>query len=744
MTKVHLTFIAIGLMASSLLASCKKDNSNDAPADGFRAVTEQHPSHRGSKTHGEPNGDTDITVKWTDADEILVANGNGTAMPFELTSGVNSTSGIFSGSASRDFFLPDFVAIYPRTNAENTPNTISGNAATFHIPAAQNYQDNSFDEKAMPMTGRSSTQTLQFKNVFGGICFPIAGNGITIKRIELVATETQTALWGTYNADIASDGMPNGTMSNSNANKHIVTLNCGSGIALGSDPIDFYIMLPPTTLNGFSIFAYNQANEVVYEQTTTQSLEIPRNMVRKLNGKLDFITVETTSPTFISFDKAWVGGRITGGTPSHRGVVYATQEALGGNPDNLVYSDAFPHVEMSGNNFKDWTSTLQENKIYYVRAYAINTNNEVFYGDPIPFATRRNYAANGGKLNGLFSVGSGGQRYFAMGNLQYKASENKWRYAEYQFEYVGYDNLGNVYQNGEKPNTSASGLKSTNHGIDVYDNPYDITTYAQVNTSNNNYNHNYQGWIDWFLWGTSGQKHNTAQTANALHQPWCRLKHYTGEPEYAWQNFSFHNNYLNYDNLLWAFNDRNRSLEGTADWAYNTISNGSATGKHTPSANNWQHLLKVRNASTVNGVPNARFSFARLNVRNGSEVRGIFLFPDSFTWPALVTHYAAHINVTPEPGTMSWNDVTVFTEAEWTLLEQANVVFLPCCGCYGRTGHVEWGNRGGRYWSSSPKKDTYGIYTFAFSPIHEGSEGTVDAYSNGLRYYGFAVRFMIP
>jgi len=63
-----------------------------------------------------------------------------------------------------------------------------------------------------------------------------------------------------------------------------------------------------------------------------------------------------------------------------------------------------------------------------------------------------------GVINALYSVSGSKKVYFSMGNLQYQASTNTWRFAEHQWDYVGFDNT----------NTSST----------------------------------YPGWIDLFGWGT--------------------------------------------------------------------------------------------------------------------------------------------------------------------------------------------------------------------------------------------------
>ena len=62
--------------------------------------------------------------------------------------------------------------------------------------------------------------------------------------------------------------------------------------------------------------------------------------------------------------------------------------------------------------------------------------------------------------------------HFSQGNLQYKASTTTWRFAEHQYDFVGDDTYGNVYENGVKSDNTRIG------------------------------ENRYTGWIDLFGWGT--------------------------------------------------------------------------------------------------------------------------------------------------------------------------------------------------------------------------------------------------
>lgn len=92
-----------------------------------------------------------------------------------------------------------------------------------------------------------------------------------------------------------------------------------------------------------------------------------------------------------------------------------------------------------------------------------------------------------GAINGLFTINENGdQVYFSKGNLQYQASTSTWRFAENQWDYVGTQN---------PPWGDAGGTVS--------------------GSDNANISETYSGWIDLFVWGTSGYNHGAV-----CYQPW--------------------------------------------------------------------------------------------------------------------------------------------------------------------------------------------------------------------------------
>jgi len=295
------------LVATCLLASCKKENGTEGnvPEGGFVANIEQNGGDSNSRTHINPDSwkvGSHVGVFWTKDDLIKVANGNGTTLTYQLTEGEDTKRGTFyTGLPHQGFFQPNYVAIYPAKNAMDTDNTISGNSATFHLPATQTYKEKSFAEKSMPMVAYSTTQTLQFKNVLGCICLSLVGNNMTVTKIVLTSKNTSDKLWGTCTTNIStSGGDPSSEITNNDSNKHIITLDCGGSVSLHPvNPTYFCIIVPPGTLaSGFTVEMYNGSTKL-NEASTTTNANIRRNVISK-TGK---ITVSEPEPEPVFTEK---------------------------------------------------------------------------------------------------------------------------------------------------------------------------------------------------------------------------------------------------------------------------------------------------------------------------------------------------------------------------------------------------------------------------------------------------------
>lgn len=113
-----------------------------------------------------------------------------------------------------------------------------------------------------------------------------------------------------------------------------------------------------------------------------------------------------------------------------------------------------------------------------------------------------------GALKGKFSVAAGKQVYFSIGNLQYNAYRDKWRFAEEQWDYVGDNTNGTVY-NGTTKCSNLSISPDYNGWIDLFGfgtglNPTLSSTHNYDYTKTNDWGRNaiYNGGNKVDMWRT--------------------------------------------------------------------------------------------------------------------------------------------------------------------------------------------------------------------------------------------------
>ena len=140
-------------------------------------------------------------------------------------------------------------------------------------------------------------------------------------------------------------------------------------------------------------------------------------------------TVTTSSVSSITRTSASCGGNVTtsgGASVTSRGVCWSTSQ-------NPTISNSHTTNGTGTGSFTSSITGLSEGTTYYVRAYATNSAGTA-YGNQVTFTTG---ATTTGALTGLFSVSSTNRVRFSMGNLQYRASNNSWRFASAQYSVLG-------------------------------------------------------------------------------------------------------------------------------------------------------------------------------------------------------------------------------------------------------------------------------------------------------------------
>ncbi|MDO5342171.1 MAG: hypothetical protein Q4F69_06935 [Bacteroidia bacterium] len=297
-------------------------------------------------------------------------------------------------------------------------------------------------------------------------------------------------------------------------------------------------------------------------------------------------------------------------------------------------------------------------------------------------------------VNGAFSVSADKKVYFAKGNLQYQASTNTWRIAEHQYDCVGDNSLGTVYENGEK------------------------CSNAKISAT-------YTGWIDYFGFGSNGQPHSDSVAGKVpCYRPYC----VNGTDNY----------YKVYNTLTKHLYDEDQ----TADWGYNIPGNW-----YTLTKDNWNYLISRSGDKACDfeygGKKYTDVRYVKAGVKyDGTKcIYGTLFFPDLFKWTAEMGNVPNNIN---NPNT-EWEYTTKFTPEQFKALEDAGCLFMPAAGYRyisggGPSTNVYAVNRIGDYWTSTRASN-------AEAYIFQCLNGSDDANrANGVhtktheRCHGFTVR----
>lgn len=263
--------------------------------------------------------------------------------------------------------------------------------------------------------------------------------------------------------------------------------------------------------------------------------------------------------------------------------------------------------------------------------------------------------------------------YFSKGNLQwrYTSAGGEWRFATNQYDYVGYRTVGNVYKDDAPSVKCDNELRSAT----------------------------YEGWIDFFGWGTSGY-HDPADTYNTNYFPWSSASTTVS---------SLYNEY----GYGPSTNSSNLDIAGTEyDWGvHNAIVNGgNATGRwRTLTYKEWNYMLNSRTVGAGRGLGYC-YSIAIVQ-----GVRGIIIYPDGYTnqLPA-----NAVLSAVPE-----------------------HCAFLPCAGCLTSEEYVgdTW-----YYWSASQHTSSTPKQKTAITPsmLSAGVGIKITTTTATDRYVGCSVRLV--
>ena len=233
------------------------------------------------------------------------------------------------------------------------------------------------------------------------------------------------------------------------------------------------------TLPAAQIYEENSIHEFpMYAESNTNTLAF-RNLcgalklhLTKANVNISTIAVTATSPINGSFTVNYNNGDpvltpFSGSDPTATAnstavLTCTTAQAIDNGADFYIYLPAGNYtdlqIELNTDDSRYCIKTANTTIPVTRSQYTTITlgENDLNFITPLPQ----------GALPSLFSVSATQQVYFSQGNLQYQASTQTWRFAEHQYDRVGYDN---------------SNISAT-----------------------------YSGWIDLFSWGTGNNPTNTS------------------------------------------------------------------------------------------------------------------------------------------------------------------------------------------------------------------------------------------
>jgi len=272
----------------------------------------------------------------------------------------------------------------------------------------------------------------------------------TVTTMEITDIDWRTATGG---GEVIDDGdatvTERGLCWGASHDPEITGSYCVNGTGVGSYSVDMTDLTAGTTYY-VRAYAKNHAgvgygNEVSF---VTKAPELPVVVLEKITG--------------ISWNKAICEGNLT----SDGGIEVLERGAYFGTSPNPAETGTKVVVStMESGAFPCVLSDLNSETTYYACVYAINEQG-TSYSEDFEFTTLME-----GVMSGLFSVSSDRKVYFSKGNLQYQASTELWRFAEHQYDYLGFQN--------------------------------------------SNISPDYNGWIDLFGWGTSGW-----YSGAVCYQPW--------------------------------------------------------------------------------------------------------------------------------------------------------------------------------------------------------------------------------
>lgn len=226
--------------------------------------------------------DEDGTFYWSPADSISVFLGNGSdgGSLFVSSNSERAQKTDFIGTVedSDSTGVATYWAIYPY----NKVNACDSTALTTLVPSAQTAAAGTFADKMFVSIGRSTSLSMGFYHLCGGIKFTLSQEGIT--RISLSGNAGET-LAGTVEVTVDENNHPT-VQKVKSAEKEVVLTPPVGQLTFAPGVTYYFVTLPVTFSKGFT-FAFEKENGEYGIRTVTSNMTVNRAKFRYSNNAID-------------------------------------------------------------------------------------------------------------------------------------------------------------------------------------------------------------------------------------------------------------------------------------------------------------------------------------------------------------------------------------------------------------------------------------------------------------------------
>ena len=239
--------------------------------------------------------DEQVRLRWTAEDCISVFSKTTDNREYVFTGVTGARTGGFRQKSDESLSgvdVPYNYAVYPYSSTTTLDN--SDLSFNLTLPSEQTYVENSFGLGENTMVAVSENNEFKFKNIGSFIRVRLYGENTSVSSITLTS-KGEEAIAGTAKVTAVMDGDPTCELTGTGKSIRLV---CSNLVAISSNaesPTDFWIVVPPVTLqNGFSV-------SVEESNGNTRVFDIDRSLTFERNKYYDLKRDLSTAIPYVTF-----------------------------------------------------------------------------------------------------------------------------------------------------------------------------------------------------------------------------------------------------------------------------------------------------------------------------------------------------------------------------------------------------------------------------------------------------------